>query len=68
MNTIGREYPQLGGNYDVVHHSQLLATLVKEGRLTPVTPVDGLSGPVTYHDPCHLGRHNQVHTPPPDPT
>ena len=41
LNTLGREYPQLGGNYEVVHHSQLLATLVKDGRLTPVTPVDG---------------------------
>jgi Fe-S oxidoreductase len=61
MNTIGREYPQFGGNYEVVHHSQLLATLLKEQRLTPVTPVDGT---VTYHDPCYLGRHNKIYTPP----
>jgi len=61
FNTLSREYPQVGGNYEVVHHTQLLARLVAEGRLTPVTPVDGL---VTYHDPCFLGRHNKVYTPP----
>jgi Fe-S oxidoreductase len=61
FNTISREYPQLGGNYEVIHHTQLLARLVEEGRLTPVTPVDEK---ITYHDPCFLGRHNKVYTPP----
>jgi len=61
FNTISREYPQLGGNYEVIHHTQLLARLVEEGRLTPVTPVNEK---LTYHDPCFLGRHNKVFTPP----
>jgi Fe-S oxidoreductase len=61
FNTISREYPQLGGNYEVVHHTQLLAKLVADGKLTPVTPVEEK---ITYHDPCFLGRHNKVFTPP----
>ncbi|WP_327289656.1 (Fe-S)-binding protein [Streptomyces sp. NBC_01198] len=61
FNTIANEYPQLGGEYEVIHHTQLLQTLVDEGRLVPVTPVEGL---ITYHDPCYLGRHNKVYTPP----
>ncbi|WP_228978136.1 (Fe-S)-binding protein [Streptomyces sp. DH12] len=61
FNTIANEYPQLGGEFEVIHHTQLLQHLIDEGRLTPVTPVDGL---ITYHDPCYLGRHNKVYTPP----
>ena len=54
------EYPQLGGEYEVIHHTQLLQHLIDEGKLIPVTPVEGL---ITYHDPCYLGRHNKVYTP-----
>jgi Fe-S oxidoreductase len=61
FNTISREYPQLGGNYQVVHHTQLLARLVAEGKLKPVTAIEEK---LTYHDPCFLGRHNKVFTPP----
>jgi hypothetical protein len=61
FNSLANEYPQLGGHYDVVHHTQLLDRLVTEGKLTPVTPIEQN---VTYHDPCYLGRHNKVYTPP----
>ncbi|TXH31171.1 MAG: (Fe-S)-binding protein, partial [Actinobacteria bacterium] len=61
LNTIGREYPQVGGEYEVVHHTQLLAKLVDDGRLTPVKHVNEK---VTYHDPCYLGRHNKIYVPP----
>ncbi|KAB2348471.1 (Fe-S)-binding protein [Actinomadura rudentiformis] len=63
FNTLANEYPQIGGQYEVVHHTQLLAHLVDEGKLTPVTPIEES---ITYHDPCFLGRHNKVYKQPRD--
>ncbi len=61
FNTIANEYPQLGGNYEVIHHTQLLSRLLEQGKLTPAGEVPEK---ITYHDPCFLGRHNKVYTPP----
>jgi Fe-S oxidoreductase len=58
FNTIRNEYPDFGGDYEVIHHTQLFAKLIKEGRLRPTEEVSSL---ITYHDPCYLGRHNQVY-------
>jgi Fe-S oxidoreductase len=60
-NTLLNEYPDYGGRFEVIHHTQLFRRLVAEGRLRPSAGVRSL---VTYHDPCYLGRHNEIYAAP----
>jgi Fe-S oxidoreductase len=65
FNTIKNEYPQFGGragiDYEVVHHTDFLAQLIAAGRLTPTEPVNER---VAYHDPCYIGRYNDIYDAP----
>ncbi len=61
LNTLKHDYPQMGGNYEVIHHAEFIADLVKQGKITLNKSFEGT---LTYHDPCYLGRYNSIYDQP----
>ena len=61
LNTLKHDYPQMGGNYEVIHHTEFIDQLVKQGKITLNKSFEGT---LTYHDPCYLGRYNSIYDQP----
>ena len=61
LNTLKQEYPQMGGHYEVIHHSELIEQLIRENK---ITLQKSFEGSLTYHDPCYLGRYNEIYSQP----